>query len=417
MLEYTMAKITGITILFFVFLALAPQMAAGEVFEFRHTAGDRYRILSVVRQDVFINRRLSHRAEILNRIAVEVLDVIDGKGLHRAIFQTSERILFDASSREVQAAPTGYLWAREYESFFKRDRLGNITIEPQYFMPVVRNVPVFPGRSLRTLERWRGEGYAVHDFRDAFGIAEPYRIPFTANYQFIGEQPWRGVFHPAFSINFRIDTRPPPVQGYVFPVRIRGNFNQTVFWDRELGQAIAYNETFSLAFDMSDGRHIEFRGTAEAEFIDSEDMNREQIASDIIEEIERLEIPDVTVRAVDEGVLISLDDIRFFPDSAVMLPGEEAKLEVIAEILRQFPDRDIKVSGHAALAGRASREELRQLSVLRAAAVAHYFITENVRTADRIVIRGYGVEMPVADNITEEGRQRNRRVEIILLEN
>ena len=401
-------------LILFIFV---PQIAVSEVFEYRHRAGDKYRILSVVTQDVFINRRLSHRAEILNRIAVEILDVKDGKGQHRATFQTSERIMYDVGNREVQTEITGYVWAREYESVFERDRLGFLTIDPKYFMPVVRNVPVFPGRSLRVLERWTADGHEVHDFRDAFGITEPYRIPFTANYQFIGEQPWKGDFYPAFSVNYRIESRPPAVRGRIYPVRISGNFNQTVYWDRELGQAVAYEENFRIAFDMSDGRNIEYRGTAQAEVIDSESMDRERLISEITGEIERLEIPDVTVRAVDQGIIISLDNIMFFPDSAVMLPGEQEKLDTIAGILKLYPERDIMVSGHAALAGTGTRETLLQLSIDRAATIANYLLSENVRTADRIVVRGYGVERPVADNNTEEGRRRNRRVEIILLEN
>jgi outer membrane protein OmpA-like peptidoglycan-associated protein len=58
-----------------------------------------------------------------------------------------------------------------------------------------------------------------------------------------------------------------------------------------------------------------------------------------------------------------------------------------------------------------------QLSLDRATAVGEYLLSRNVRTADRMVIRGYGAERPIADNSTEEGMRRNRRVEIILLEN
>ena len=386
-----------------------------ETFEYKHNAGDRYRILSVVKEDVLVNRVLSHRAEILNRIAVEVTDVKDGKGRHKAVFQTSERVIYDSASREVQQGVAGFQWAREYDSVFERDKFGYLTIDPKYFMPVVRNVPVFPERDLRLLERWNAEGHEIHDFRDAFGIEEPYRIPFNANYQFIGDRPWKEKIYPAFSVNYRVETRPPSVRGRLWPKRISGLFNQVVYWDRELGQAVAYEETFRLTFEMSDGRTIEYRGKAQAEFLESEDLDREKLVNEITGEIKRLAIPDVNVRTVDEGVSISLEDVGFYPDSAAMLPGEQAKLDKIAEILKRYPERDILVGGHTALAG--TSEGRMQLSTERAKAVADYLLSKSVRTADRIVIRGYGAEKPIADNSTEEGKRKNRRVEITILEN
>jgi outer membrane protein OmpA-like peptidoglycan-associated protein len=411
-------KKTSALALFFLFgllLLFNPAGAECEIFEYRHVPGARYRILSVVDEAVFINGVLSHRAEILNRIAVEVTDIIDGRGQHSAVFQTSERVIYDSAAPDGQPVLSGYQWAREYESVFERDRLGRLTIDPRYYMPVVRNVPVFPDRDLQILERWSAEGYEMHDFRDAFGIQEPYRIPFIANYVFVGERQWKEQSYPAFSVSYRIASRPQAVRGRVYPVRIMGDFDQVVYWSHELGQEAAYEESFRLTFEMSDGRRIEFRGTAEAEFIEAEEMNREQLASEISEELQRLDIQDVNVRVVDEGVSLSLEDIRFHPDSDVMLPGEREKLDRIAGILRRYPDRDIVVSGHAARAG--ASDYLMRLSYTRARAVADYLLAQNVRSADRIVIRGFGAEMPIADNDTEEGRRRNRRVEITILEN
>jgi len=393
---------------------LNPQGTAGEVFEYRHVPGARYRILSIVDEAVFVNRVLSHRVEILNRISVEVTGVTDGKGQHRAVFQTSERLLYSAELG-TQNSSTGYQWTMEYESEFGRDNLGYLTIDPRYFMPVVRNVPVFPGRDLQPLEKWSAEGYEIHDFRSSFGITEPYRIPFVANYVYLGEREWKGKNYPAFSVSYRIASRPQAVRGRLYPVRIMGDFDQVVYWSHELGQEAAYEETFRLSFEMSNGMVVEYSGKAQAEIIESEDMDRNRITSEITEEIGRLEIADVNVRTVDEGVSISLEDIGFYSDSDVMLPGEREKLDLIAGILSRYPDRDIVVSGHTALAG--TSEGRMKLSVDRARAVADYLLSKNVRSADRIVIRGFGAEMPIADNGTEEGRRRNRRVEITILEN
>ncbi|MDR0290450.1 MAG: OmpA family protein [Treponema sp.] len=406
-------KIHLLFIILFFFLVFPN--AGAEEFIYKHRKGDRYRILSTVHEDVYVDNELSHRSEILNRIAVEVTDETDdGKGHIKAIFQTSERSETEMARHPFEAGRS-YQWAREYESEFERDRLGRVTIDKQYFMPVVRDVPVFPGRDIRVGEKWTYEGHEMHDFRDSFGIVEPYRIPFTANYEYLGEREWKGRSYPVFSITYQVQSRPQAVRGRIWPRRIQGESNQMVYWDLAQGQPVAYNESFRYYFEFSNGRTAEFRGRAEAEMVESELMDRERMAEEIAEEIDRLGIADVSVRAVDEGITISLDDIKFQADTAIMLPGEREKLDKIVEILRRYQERDILVGGHTALAGTA--EGRQRLSTERAGVVADYLIGRNARQPERVVVRGYGAERPVADNRSEEGRRKNRRVEITILEN
>jgi outer membrane protein OmpA-like peptidoglycan-associated protein len=282
-------------------------------------------------------------------------------------------------------------------------------------MPVVRNVPVFPGKDVKPGERWNAEGHEMHDFRDSFGIARPYRIPFTANYVSLGDREWKGKTYPAFSVSYRIFSEPKAVSGRIWPRRIQGASDQTVYWDSATGQPAAYEESFRMVFDLSNGMTVEYRGTAEAEMIESQKMDKEKIAEEISGDIDRLGIKDAAVRVVDEGITISLENIRFEADTAKMLPAEKEKLDKISGILRRYADRDILVGGHSALAGTEAGRM--QLSIDRAAVVADYLITQKVRPSERIVVRGYGAEKPIADNRSEAGRQKNRRVEIILLEN
>jgi outer membrane protein OmpA-like peptidoglycan-associated protein len=188
-----------------------------------------------------------------------------------------------------------------------------------------------------------------------------------------------------------------------------------VFWDSALGQPAAYEERFRYVFTLSNGRTVEYRGRAEAEIIESPAMDKERLAEEITGDIKRMNIPDASVRVVDEGITISLEDIRFQADTTIMLPGEREKLDKIADILSRYPDRDILVGGHTALAG--TPEGRMRLSAERAAVIADYLIAKKVRSSDRVVVRGYGAEKPIADNSTEEGMRRNRRVEITILEN
>jgi outer membrane protein OmpA-like peptidoglycan-associated protein len=396
----------------FLLSFLFPPGLRGETFSYRHRAGDRYRILSQVNEDVYLDRRLSHRAEILNRIAVEVTGEREGRGIHEAVFQTAEK------TRKISGGAQGgrsFQWTREYESRFERDRMGYLTIDDKYFMPVVRNVPVFPGGDLKEGDSWTAEGHEMHDFRDSFGIAEPYRIPFTARYTFLGERLWKGRACPAFSVSYRIFSEPAAAPGRLWPRRIMGASDQIVYWNRDLGQAGAYEESFRMVFELSDGSTVEYRGKARAEIVEAPAMDREKIAGEIAGEIDKLGIEDARVRVVEDGIAISLENIRFGADSAVLLPDEKAKLDKIGEILKKYPNRDILVGGHTALAGTPGARE--RLSGERAAAVAEYLIGKGVRAADRVVVRGFGAERPVADNATEEGMSRNRRVEITILEN
>jgi formylglycine-generating enzyme required for sulfatase activity len=117
----------------------------------------------------------------------------------------------------------------------------------------------------------------------------------------------------------------------------------------------------------------------------------------------------------DGGATVSFDNIQFQADTAIMLPGEQEKLDRIVDILRRYQDRDILVSGHTALAGTAGGRK--QLSEERAAVVANYIISQNACPPERVIVRGLGADRPLGDNSTPEGMRINRRVEITILEN
>jgi outer membrane protein OmpA-like peptidoglycan-associated protein len=397
-------------VFYFLAIGFTIQSSAlwGEQFFYKHRTGDKYRILSTVNEEVYINRRLSHRAEILNRIAVEITEIQNEIARHEARFQTAERAQGAEGGRSFQ-------WAREYESEFDRDPRGFITMDDQFYMPVVRNVPVFLDQDLNPGDTWSAEGCEMHDFRDSFGINEPYRIPFTAHYTFLGRRQWKGTDYPAFSVSYRIFIEPGAVKGNLWPRRIMGASDQIVYWDTGLGQAAAYEEVFRMVFELSNGNTVEYRGNAAAEIIESPEMDKEEIAREIGDAITRMGITDTSVRVVEEGISISLENIQFQPDSAELLPAEKAKLDQVAGILQKYGNRDILIGGHTALAGREA--DRMALSRERAAAVADYLIEKKARTPDRIVVRGYGAEQPLGDNNTEGGRRRNRRVEITILEN
>ena len=126
-------------------------------------------------------------------------------------------------------------------------------------------------------------------------------------------------------------------------------------------------------------------------------------------------VTDATVRITEEGVTISLSNMQFPANSSELPESEKAKLMEVAEILKNIPQRKILVSGHTALAG--TPEDRVETSYQRARAVADYLVSQGVRQAEEITAKGFGADRPIADNGTPEGMNRNRRVEITILEN
>ena len=88
-------------------------------------------------------------------------------------------------------------------------------------------------------------------------------------------------------------------------------------------------------------------------------------------------------------------------------------LSQVIELLKAYPTNALRITGHTDASGSDAHNQ--SLSVRRAIAVADYFVKTGKIDAKRITVVGYGKRRPVASNLTEEGRQQNRRVEIDIL--
>lgn len=380
--------------------------AAAEEFRHQFAKGDKYRVLSQVREDVYYNRRYSHSADIVNRIAFEVADLrADGAGLLRGTFSTSVRY----------AGGHAFVADRLYDSEYWQLPDGRFEIAPRYYMPTVRNVPTFPARDMRPGDTWNAPGEERHDLREGFGIPDPYVIPIDVRYTYVGPGEYKGKPVHLIRAAYTIFYLPGPPRAWTgsYPAQIAGYSDQLLYWDNVRGGLTAYEERFKFIFELSDGQTIEYRGEASAEVVESEIMDRGSIERRLREAIG--DRKDMGVSSDERGVTVTLEDIRFEPDSAILMPTELEKLRRIADVLKSEPDRHLQVSGHTALAGTV--EGRMQLSQERARAVAEALIAMGVRAPEDITVVGYGADRPIADNGTEAGKARNRRVEITILEN
>jgi outer membrane protein OmpA-like peptidoglycan-associated protein len=111
------------------------------------------------------------------------------------------------------------------------------------------------------------------------------------------------------------------------------------------------------------------------------------------------------------GLIVNMSDVLFDTGSADLKPGAREKLAKISGILLAHPGLTLQIEGHTDSVG--TDEFNMELSGRRADAVRDYLAQEGV-AASTMTAKGFGKTVPVAANDTPEGRQRNRRVELVV---
>ena len=116
----------------------------------------------------------------------------------------------------------------------------------------------------------------------------------------------------------------------------------------------------------------------------------------------------------DQGcpIVMELRGVNFKYDSHELTPGAKTILDGVVEQLVAMPSKkDIEVAGYASFEGKKGKEQHNlHLSQRRSESVAAYLRKKGV--SNNLFAKGYGTEFPVADNATEDGRVKNRRVEL-----
>ncbi|MBQ7985102.1 MAG: OmpA family protein [Bacteroidales bacterium] len=113
------------------------------------------------------------------------------------------------------------------------------------------------------------------------------------------------------------------------------------------------------------------------------------------------------------GKVIVLENIFFDFDKSVLLPQSYVELLNLTKLLNEHPNMKIELSGHTDNKGKESYNQ--KLSTLRAQAVYDYLTSQGI-DKKRLKYKGYGATQPIADNKTDEGRAKNRRVEFKIID-
>ena len=390
-----------------LFCGGGPFAEEGVLFSFR--PGDRF--ILTERQDLRMRENGKYRGFIARELRLSLGEVArEGEDvLYRGSFYLFQemkrgdallgRRLADSASCELTLSPDGGYRV-------PRDQL----------FPLLRSVPRFPDRPLKPGDRWQVFGERMVKAREGSGYT---LIPIYIEYRYDGEKGSGPDAYHAVYAQYALRYRGETPAGDPSLERVSGSHRVDIRIPVEAPSRIFMRDILEEQYLLQGGTEITYSGIILTWFDAPVDYDRREIIRRVAEGTEQrldeedLEEGGIHITEGEEGLILSLPNIHFFPDSPRILPQEGPRLDLIAEILEGLEGVTFLIRGHTADVG--SQESQMDLSFQRAKTILEELAGRHIPPS-RMLYEGKGGTQPVAPNDTEAGRRQNRRVEIIILE-
>ena len=396
------------SILFFAAFLFADE--EGILFEFNQEKGEAVVHVATVEEEAYLNGQLHNQTLFINRTSTTVTETQkDGSAKLFTHYMTTQNNFFKATGKMLS-------WGEEESVRLYRDKNGQLHDSDNDFLPTVQSVPSFSDKRIKIGESWTSDGLEVHDCREPFNMDEAIQVPFTATYTYTGDEEIDGRVLQVLEVEYKFFQNNLTEQHYSQSgtfAGAQGQAAQKIWWDNDKGELDHYVEEFIIYLYDTNNNTFTFRGIAHGEVTEYKSVNNKTNLKKLQKKVEKYKLDNISVSQGDRGLTISLDAIQFEPDSDVLLPSEKKKIEKLGEILKEFAN-DLLITGHCAKRGSVQSQQ--QLSEERAEAVAAYLVSLGIRDQYHVFTQGKGATEPVASNDTEEGRIKNRRVEITIMD-
>jgi outer membrane protein OmpA-like peptidoglycan-associated protein len=382
-------------------LCLLPYISAYAVqLKWEIPKGERLEIVRNALVRNLINDKLQKIYEERNIIDLTCYEKKGNSSAVRGIFSVYQR---DSENGVFQMQ-------KQYPSDFIITERGRYIVPKDVYIPNLRHIPVFTGKETAKGDKWKGEAELIlNDFSKPFKLIFPveYRLEdITKN-----EKGDFAVIKYNFLITTDLSKGKYPAD---FPLKIQCKDEGTIFWEYLKNRPESMNEKYRIIFYFP-GAGNKIESTEFQMYFDSTMKMYAAVTPEQKEQAKRelkKDAPEgVDVDSEKRGLVLRLGDVLFDFDSSALRNESRATLDKIIELLKKkYPDREIIVEGHTDNIG--GTEYNMRLSKERARSVAEYM--KGKSNADKLSFRGFGAERPIAGNDSKEGRQKNRRVEIII---
>ena len=179
--------------------------------------------------------------------------------------------------------------------------------------------------------------------------------------------------------------------------------------ERESALAEAQTSRLKSEAALADAQTL--RLEREAALADAEALRLEKVESMKAAEALRLEMQALQAVKTERGMVMTLGDVLFSTGKAALQPGAMSTIDRLSAFLAQYKEKTVLIEGHTDNIGADQYNQV--LSEQRADAVRVALVELGV-APERVSTTGYGESRPLADNSTDAGRLKNRRVEIVI---
>ncbi|MES0488779.1 MAG: OmpA family protein [Leptospirales bacterium] len=392
--------------------------ARGKVLRWKLEPGDVVEIKKVAQQHVIITdntQKSELDREVIHWITLNTLDKNRQHGYH-------VEGTFSTQIRQLPKKGTAFQADELYFSKFYIAPIGKYYVPGEQYMPNVRHIPIFPDKKdpanvdhpLKEGDSWARVAEEIVSGKIL------YRVPIEANYVYLGKKTIKRkdktkTLHKikiSLAINYTIKDG-----GKNDPQNIFGYATALLAWDEEEGIPYLMREEINLTLIYGNGLTHEFAIKSLTRYKKKKSFtkaDKNQFVNDLKEAVKGDEGTKITQD--ENGIKIELPDVFFDFDSDKLSEEAAAVLQKITKVLEAYPNKRVLIRGHTDNVGKAKYNY--NLSKGRALRVLRYLTGKSKKLKlDNFSYHGEGSDSPVAPNSTSEGRKKNRRVEIIILDN
>lgn len=369
----------------------------GDVIEFRKHSS----------QKILVNQSEINR-DLVYKVLLEAVEKRENnKVLLEGDFHTLVLYPGDKAYREEET----------HHAHFLMNEQGIFEVPKKDFIPNVRSVPSFPKEAVKLEygESWESPGEEVVFDDPRIYLDFPVRYQYRGNEKIVTAEGEKKL-HRIIS-NYEISYENSEAKKDE-PMRILGYSTTRWLWDEAEGIPYYASEEHNVVFSYPGGEVRDFKINSRSYYRKFRERPREEqreiiarLQEGLAEKGERSVSLDVEEN--EKGIRISLGELLFDYDSSKLNHGARNILKLLSGEIKGLDHVNVLVEGHTDSKGNDEYNE--KLSLDRAQRVADFLLGETGMRAEEITYRGFGSSVPVATNETDEGRAKNRRVEVWIL--